>query len=176
MPNRIFALALCAALALALAATPARARDKRADFGDVVKLIEKHYGVRSRGIPLVARAGIGVARRLTRYGELGSFKVAFFEDQSFRQPSGAASLRSRLSAAVEPEWSPLVHVSSDANAEQNFVYARDTGKYFKILVVSIQQRDAVVVQADISPQKLMLLLKDPDSAARNVTDEATSSQ
>ena len=174
MHRRLFALALCAALALA--ASPAQAKDRRADFGDVVKLIEQHYGVKHRGIPLVARAGIGVARRLTRYGQLGSFKVAFFEDQSFQQPSGAASLRSRLSAAIEPEWSPLVHVSSNANAEQNFVYARDTGKYFKILVVSIQQRDAVVVQADISPQKLMLLLKDPDSAAQAVTDEATSSQ
>ncbi|HEV2762857.1 MAG TPA: hypothetical protein VGV38_07680 [Pyrinomonadaceae bacterium] len=174
MPARIFALALCAALAVASA--PARAKDKRADFGDVVKLIEKHYGVRSRGIPLVARAGIGVARKLTRFGEVGSFKVAFFEDQSFRQPAGAASLRARLSAAVEPEWSPLVHVSSNGSSEQNFVYARDTGKYFKILVVTIQERDAVVVQADISPQKLMLLLQDPDSAARNVTDEATGSQ
>lgn len=174
MLKRLFALTLCAGLALA--GPTARAATKATDFGDVVKLIEKHYGVRARGIPLAARAGIGVARKLTRYGEYGSFKVAYFEDQSFDEPAGGASLHARMSAAMEPEWSALVHVSSGANSEKTFIYTRDAGKFYKILVVTIQQRDAIVVQADISPQKLMLLLRDPDTAAKTVTDEATGEQ
>ena len=170
MPRRLFALTLCLGLACATAAS-ARA-DRGADFGDVVRLIEKHYNVKHRGIPLVARAGIGVARKLTRYGEYGSFKLAVFEDQSFDEPAGGPALHARMSAAMEPAWTPLVQVRSGANAEQTYLYARHAGKFFKILAISIQQRDAVVVQADISPQKLMLLLRDPDSAAKTVTDEA----
>ena len=170
MPKRLFALALFVGLVCSSGA--ARAANKGADFGDVVKLIEKYYGVRARGIPLVARAGIGVARKLTRYGQYGSFKVAYFEDQSFEPPARGATLRERMSAALEPVWSPLVLVSSGANSEQTFIYTRDAGKFYKILVVSIQQRDAMVVQADISPQKLMLLIRDPASAAKTMTDEA----
>lgn len=172
MRKPLIALALLVGLSPLCA--PARAKDG-ADFGDVVKLIERHYGARHRGIPLIARAGIGVARKLTRYGEYGSFKLAVFEDQDF-SADARGQLQARLRAAMEPFWSPLVQVRAERDSEQTYVYARDAGKFFKILVVSIQPRDATVVQADISPQKLALLMKDPDSAAKTVTDEAMDEQ
>ena len=171
MRPRLIALTLCAALAACFFPAAPSGAQKKADFGDVVKLIERHYGVRHRGVPLLARAGIGVARKLTRYGEYGSFKLAVFEDQDF-SARAVGDLQSLMRAAVEPYWSPLVQVRLERDSEQTYVYAREAGKYFKILIVNIQPRDATVVQADISPQKLMLLMKDPDTAARNVTDEA----
>lgn len=165
-------IALTLLLGLSLLCAPARAKGG-ADFGDVVKLIERHYGARHRGIPLLARAGIGVARKLSRFGELGSFKVAVFENQDF---SARGELQASLRTAMEPFWSPLVQVRAERDSEQTYVYARNAGKFFKILVISIQPRDATVVQADISPQKLMLLMKDPDAAAKTVTDEAMDEQ
>ncbi|HYP54572.1 MAG TPA: hypothetical protein VEQ42_13565 [Pyrinomonadaceae bacterium] len=167
-------IALTVLLGLSFLSAPVHAKDG-ADFGDVVKLIERHYGARHRGIPLLARAGIGVARKLTRFGEYGSFKLAVFEDQDFSaNPRG--ELQTRLRASMEPFWSPLVQMRAERDSEQTYVYTRSAGKFFKILVVSIQPRDATVVQADISPQKLMLLMKDPDSAAKAVTDEAMDEQ
>lgn len=172
MRQRLIALTLSAALAACSFPARAAGAQKKADYDDVVKLIERHYGVRHRGIPLVARAGIGVARRLTRFGEFGSFKLAVFEDQDFAPSRAGGDLLSRLRAALEPHWSPLVQVRAERDSQQTYVYAREAGKHFKILVVSIQPRDATVVEADISPQKLMLLMKDPDAAAGTITDEA----
>jgi hypothetical protein len=50
---------------------------------------------------------------------------------------------------------------------------RDAGKKFQVLVITIEERDATVVQATLSPKNLALLLKDPEGTGRAITEEAT---
>ncbi|HVF48914.1 MAG TPA: hypothetical protein VNA19_02430 [Pyrinomonadaceae bacterium] len=154
----------------------AHAAYKSIEFGDVVKLIERHYGVKHKGIPALANMGLKasqmVARRLTRYAEYGSVKVAFFEDQDFTAPAGGLDFHAAMRTRLEPEWQPLVQVRTDRNAEQTYIYTKEAGKFFKIVVVSIGRRDATAVQLDIAPQKLMLLMRDPDAMGKTLTDDA----
>lgn len=166
---------LVALVALAWAAT-ATGAGKSAEFGDVVKLIERHYNVKHKGIPTLANLGIkattAIARRVTRYAEYGSVKFAYFEDQDFSAPAGGVDFYTVMRGRLEPEWQPLVQVRTDRGAEQTYIYTKEAGKFFKLVVVTIGRRDATAVELDVAPQKLMLLMRDPDAMGKTLTDEA----
>ena len=42
-----------------------------------------------------------------------------------------------------------------------------------MLVITIEQRDATVVQVTLSPKNLALLMKDPEGTGKAITEEAT---
>jgi len=52
---------------------------------------------------------------------------------------------------------------------------RDAGKNFHVLVITIERREATVIQATLAPQVLADLLKDPEGMGKAISDEATTS-
>ncbi|HKU73927.1 MAG TPA: hypothetical protein VJR02_08420 [Pyrinomonadaceae bacterium] len=149
------------------------------DFNSVVKMIEDFYRVKHVGIPFLAKAGMkvattaarikgGTARRLA---EAGSIKLAVFENQEFN--GDFAKFRSSLNQALNVTWMPLVQTLSAAGEEQTYIFLRDDGNKTKVLVITIDERDATVVQVTLSPKNLALLLKDPESTGKSITEEAT---
>ena len=164
-------------LVLLLAADDARAKGD--DFNSVVKMIEQFYGVKHQGIPFLAKAGMKVARtaarikggQARRIAEPGSIKLAVFEGQDF--DGELTKFRSTLNAALTETWSPLVQTISATNEEQVYIFLREAGDKFNVLVITIAQRDATVVQVTLSQKNLALLLKDPEGTGKAITEEAT---
>jgi hypothetical protein len=155
------------------------AQAKGDDFNSVVKLIEHFYGVKHQGIPFLAKAGMkvtttaakvkgGTAKRLA---EAGSVKVAFFEDQTFA--GDFTRFRSSLNAALSQTWTPLIQTLSATDEEQTYIFVREAEAKYNVLVITIEQREATVVQVTLSPQNLLLLMKDPEGTGKNITQEAT---
>ena len=146
------------------------------DFNSVVKLIEQFYGVKHQGIPFLAKAGMKVATTAAkikggtakRIAEAGSIKLAVFEDQSFDKEF--TQFRTSLNSAMNETWMPLIQTISD---EQTYIFLRDAGEKFHVLVITISRRDATVVQATLSPKNLALLMKDPEGTGKSITEEAT---
>ena len=149
------------------------------DFNSVVKMIEQFYGVKHEGIPFLAKAGIKAGRTAARIkggtarqiAEAGSVKLATFEDQTFA--GDFMKFRSTLNTALNETWLPLVQTLSTADAEQNYIFAREAGDKFNVLIVSIEQRDATVIQVNLSPKNFARLLKDPEGTGKALTEEAT---
>ena len=149
------------------------------DFKSVVKLIEQFYGVKHEGIPFLARAGMKVATTAARVkggeakriAEAGSIKLAVFEDQAFN--GDFMKFRASLNNALNDTWIPLIQTLSAKNPEQNYIYLRNAGDKYNVLVINIEQRDATVVQVTVSAKNLALLLKDPEGTGKQITDEAT---
>lgn len=150
-------------------------------FGEVVNLIEHFYHVKHQGIPLLARAGMKsvttIARisggRRRQLAEAGSVKVAYFEDQDFQSSGSYTSFKSSMNAALTG-WSPLIHSASFKDEEQSYIYIRNLGEKFSVMVVTIDRREAFVVQMNISPQNLAKLMQEPDEMGRTITSEATT--
>lgn len=159
--------------------SPSVVHAKGDDFKSVVKLIEQFYRVKHEEIPFLAKAGIKVARTAARIkggtakqiAEAGTIQLAIFENQKFE--GEFAKFRATLNTALEQTWSPLIQTVSAADGEQVYIFLRDTGKKIHVLVITIEQRDATVVQATLSPKNLAQLLKDPEGTGRAITDEAT---
>ena len=167
-------------LALAL---PMSTRAKGDAFTDVVKCIEQFYHVKHQNIPLLARAGIKAVRTAARIrggqykqlAEAGSVRVAFFEDQAFDSHGRIASFKGAVQNTLSAEWSGLVQTLEPRNEEQTYVYVRDAGQKFHVLVITLERHDGTVVEATISPQVLAELLKNPEQMGRELSDEATLS-
>jgi hypothetical protein len=149
------------------------------DFNSVVKMIEDFYNVKHVGIPFLAKAGMkvastaarikgGTARRLA---EAGSMKLAVFENQEFN--GDFAKFRSSLNQALNVTWMPLIQTLSAGGEEQVYIFLRNAGDKTNVLVITIDERDATVVQVTLSAKNLALLLKDPEGTGKAITDEAT---
>lgn len=159
--------------------SPSAVHAKGDDFKSVVKMIEQFYGVKHEGIPFIAKTGMKLARTAARIkggtakrvAEAGSIQLAIFEDQNFE--GEFTKFRTTLNAALQETWSPLVQTVSATDGEQVYIFLRDAGKKFQVLVITIEQREATVVQATLSPKNLALLLKDPEGTGRTITEEAT---
>ena len=169
-------------IALALAA-PFVARADRDGFNDAVKTIEQFYHVKHQNIPLLARASMKAVKTAAKIrggeykklAEAGSVRVAFFEEQTFDSRGQIASFKSAIQNALSDQWSGLVQTLAPKNEEQTYVYAREAGKNFHVLVITIERREATVVQATLAPQILADLLKNPEAMGKTLTDEATLS-
>jgi hypothetical protein len=151
------------------------------DFGDVVKLIEQFYHVKHEGIPLLARAGLKTATTVARISggrrrqiaEAGSVKVAYFEDQEFRWSGKYAGFKSSMNLVLGA-WSPLIQATSPKEEAQTYIYLRDAGNKFNVMVVTIERREACVVQVNLSPENLAKLMRNPDEMGNTITVDATT--
>lgn len=151
------------------------------EFSAVVKLIEQFYHVKHQSVPLLARATMKAATAAARIkggeykrlAEAGSARVVFFEDQDFNSRGGIADFKASLTTAVGANWSPLVQTLSPKDEEQTYIFVRDAGEKFNVLVVTIERREAVVVQVNLKPDTLAVLLRDPNDMGKAITDDAT---
>ena len=150
-------------------------------FNDVVKIIEQFYHVKHQSIPLLARAGmkaVSTAARIKggeykQLAEAGSVRVAFFEDQNFDSRGRIATFKASMQTTLEGNWSPLIQTLAAKTEEQTYIFVREAGNKFQVLVVTIQRNEATVVQATMAPEILAQLMKDPNDMGRAVTEDAT---
>lgn len=171
---------LVTALVLSLSADGS-APSRGDDFGAVVKLIERFYHVKHQNIPLLARASMKAATTAAkirggeykRLAEAGSVRIVFFEDQDFNSGGGIAGFKASLTSAVAETWSPLIQTLSAKDQEQTYIFVRNEGEKFNVLVVTIERREAVVVQVNLKPATLAMLLRDPNEMGKAITDDAT---
>jgi hypothetical protein len=172
LPTKIFI-----AVALVVFSTPVQAEGD--DFKSVVKMIEQFYRVKHQGIPFLARAGMKVATtaarikggQAKRIAEAGSIKLAVFENQDF--DGDFVKFRASLNGALNLTWIPVIQTLSATTQEQTYIFLRSAGEKFNVLVITIEQRDATVVQVTLSPKNLALLMKDPEGTGKAITEEAT---
>jgi len=178
--TKLLTLVLTISLALAW---PICARADRDGFNEAVKLIEQFYHVKHQNIPLLARASMKAVKTAAKIkggeykklAEAGSVRVAFFEEQTFDSRGQIASFKSGIQNLLGDQWSALVQTLAPKTEEQTYVYVRDAGKNFHVLVITIERREATVIQATLAPQVLADLLKDPEGMGKLLSDEATTS-
>ena len=160
--------------------TPVQAGDD--NFDGVIRVIERFYRVKHKGIPFLARAGMKTAVTAARIAggskkrlaEVGSVKVAYFEDQDFESGRGIMGFKAVLHSALGSTWRPFVEVASPKSGEQVYIFLRDAGQKFHVMVITIDRRDASVVQVTLSPSTLAKLIQDPEDMGRAINEEATS--
>lgn len=178
--RKILTSLLCVIL-MALSLTQLASATKDDGYDAVVKLVETHYKVKRKNVPLLARAAIKGGRAVARIAsssipelaEAGSIHLAVFEDQDFSHPTESISFMAALRATLSTEWSPLVETLAPQDDEQSYIYMRGEGDRFKLLVVNIGRRDAAVLEIKLSPETLIKLVHDPEVMGKDLTDSAS---
>jgi hypothetical protein len=171
-------------VALVLVPVPTRATGLVSDdFNVIVKLIEQFYHVKHESVPLLARAGMKAATTAAkirggeykRLAEAGSVRVVFFEDQEFNARGGSAGFKTSVTKALSETWSPIIQ-TIDKDGEQTYIFLKEGNAKYSVLVVTIDQHDAAVVQMTLKPNTLALLLQDPNEMGKAITDDAMKDQ
>jgi hypothetical protein len=115
-----------------------------------VKLIEQFYHVKHQNIPLLARASMKAVKTAAKI-KGGEYKKL----AEGRQLCASLSLKSRRSIRADrlpasragcrtcsaDQWSALVQTLAPKTEEQTYVYVRDAGKNFHVLVITIERRE-----------------------------------
>jgi hypothetical protein len=150
------------------------------DFDAVVKAIEQFYHVKHQSLPLLARTGMKGARTVARIkggdykriADAGSVRLVFFEDQEFNSHGRIAGFKASIQNTLDQTWSPLIATLSAKDEEQTYIYISEAGPKFHVLVVTIERREATVVEATLAPDVLATLMKDPGEMGKTLTDDA----
>ena len=141
---------------LAIFAPSAEAKGN--EFDAVCKHLKTRYQAKKVKIPFMwlARAAVGIVRP----AGLKSFKVTVFRNLRFSEDSLHSEMQSIMSDAFSDEWSPILRVRSRVG-EQVYMNMRESGKNVKVLLVSIERDEAVVVRAKFNPDKLVRFIENP---------------
>ena len=144
----------CLALALALCSPAAAKAD---DFDDVVRGVRAACGGRKARVPFLGLARF--ATRLVRPAGVKNFKLAVFEDVT--GAGDAAGLGAAVRRSLGPEWRPLVRVRASRGAAQTHVYVREAGDDLKLMIVTLDGRQATVIRAKVNPEALARFAREP---------------
>ena len=149
--NKYSVLALGFALTITLFVTPqpAFAAD---DFGKIVHHIEANYQTHRRYRWAMGLAGFTV--KVTHFAGVKNFKGAIFENCNFSGSGTDMRFDEVVRAAMDSGWQPMVQSYDRHSGERTYIYAQYLGKDMKLLVVNLEQTEAVVIQVKLNPDKL----------------------
>lgn len=155
--KRFLPIALIAVITL-LCSSPAQAGDK--SFSSVVKHIKSNYGARQQsffGAMMFARFVVKVVRP----AGVKNFKVVLLKDLNLSERPDRAEFHEATRRLISSEWQSLVQYNSTRENQYTHVYVHHTKSDVKLLVVTLQKNEAVVVQTKFSPEKLIKFIDDP---------------
>jgi hypothetical protein len=152
------------AAACLLGAASAQAADR--EFTEVVHVISEEFHTRPMSIPMFGLVNLVTAAvhpAGTRHIDL-----AVFEHLNSRDREGR-NLPEAILNAVGRSWKPFVQVRSHKNGhdETVFVYMRQEGKEWKLLVTAVERDEATVVQLLLNPDALARWISSPEHCARH---------
>ena len=164
-------------IAVLLPLVTVSAKDK--SFDAIVRHIERSYHVRRTRIPFLGVASFAV--KFVRPAGVKSFQLATFDDQDFSTPINEAAFETTLRDSLEKGWQPLVrrrsHHNSNGGGERLYIYTKPDGKDFEVLTITIEARDAVVVEAKIDQAGMLKFMEKPEimgiSLAGSLTGKAS---
>ncbi len=155
--KKLLIISVLAALVISVFAANAAARGN--EFDAVCDHIEDKYQAKKVKIPFLwlARAVVGIARP----AGVKAFKVTIYRDLKFDDIRVLNDeMRTMMRDSFGEEWSPLLRVRS-STGEHVYMNMREAGKNVKVLLVTIQKDEAVVVRAKFNPDKLVEFLDNP---------------
>jgi hypothetical protein len=148
---------------LCLLPAAAAARDRQ--FSAVVHRLEAHY--QKKPVHFMGLASF-IANRARPEG-VRNLQLAVFEGlDASRQPTDI-EMDPFMQEVAGPEFHLFVRVHSRRDRELTYIYARETGKGFELLIVALEQDDASVVKMQLDPEAMGEWFDAPTEKAKDAS-------
>lgn len=128
------------------------------DFNNIVHQIEAEYHVH-QSYPFLS-AFAGFVGKCSRVAGVKAFKMAIFEDHDLLSSGGDARLDEVIQSAGKSGWQPMIKSFSRRSHEHNYIYVQAHGKDFRLLLVTLEPSEAVVLEVGIDAAKLSKFIND----------------
>jgi len=131
-------------------------------FSSVVKHIKSNYHAKQQGFfgaMMLARFAV----KLVKPAGVKNFKLVLLRDLDYSEAPSPRNgqFHAFIQSKIDPRWTPLVQYSSLREKQWTYVYITREKEDVKLLVVTLQQKDAVVLQTKFSPAKLVEFMNNP---------------
>ncbi len=143
----------------------ANAKDK--EFDSIVNHLKSKYQAKKIKIPFLWVARFAV--KVVRPAGVKSFDVTIFENLKFTRDTLDEEMQLAMRNSLSEEWSSIVRVRS-RTGEQVYMYMREAGNDVKLMLVTIDKEEAVVVRAKFSPDKLAEFINNPKIFGISLSD------
>jgi hypothetical protein len=141
----------------------AGARDR--EFETIVRRIEMRCDTRPTHIPFFGFANFIV--KVVRPAGASDLKLAIFEDM--RRPifSAEEDFTNLMQGALGAEWRPFVSVRNRRDNEWTCMYTSTSGKDWKLLIATVERREATVVRIKLNPEGMLKWVSKPCNEVRS---------
>lgn len=162
-------------LLVSLAPTIALAGDE--SFSSVVKHLKSNYHAKQQGF-FGAMVLARLAVKIIKPAGVKNFKVALLRDLDYSEAPGpqGGQFHSFIRTKIDPTWTPLVQYSSPREKQWTYVFVTREKEDVKLLVVTLQQKDAVVLQTKFSPEKLVEFMNNPQIMGISLNNDARAKE
>ena len=158
-----------ALLMLLFAAAP-RIRANGEEYKIIVNHLKTKYRAKKVKIPMIFLARFAV--RAVRPAGVKSFSVTMFENLQFSRENLNSEMQTMLGEAFSAEWTPIMRFRSrEDGGQQAYLYLREAGSSIKIMLVTISKKEAVVIRAAFSPEKLLDFINNPKILGISLDDK-----
>jgi hypothetical protein len=144
-------------------------------FSSVVKHIKSSYHAKQQGFfgaMMLARLAVKVIKP----AGVKNFKVVLLRDLDYSEAPSPRNgqFHAFIKSKIDPRWTPLVQYSSPREKQWTYVFVSREKEDVKLLVVTLQQKDAVVLQTKFSPEKLVEFMNNPQIMGISLNDDNKS--
>jgi hypothetical protein len=162
-------------LVLTLFAGVAKADDK--SYSQVIKQIKSSYRAKEQGFfgfMMLARFAV----KIIKPAGVKNFKFTMLRELDFSEapPPECKEFSGFISSKIDPEWIPLVEYRSPREQQWTYVYTRQEKDDLKLLIVTVQKKDAFVLQAKFNPAKLAEFMNNPTIMGISLKDDKKQKQ
>lgn len=157
------------ALLFTFAAPNAAAKDK--EYEAIVKNLQSTYQAKKVSIPFMWLARFAV--RVVKPAGVKSFNFTVFENLKFSPDSLDEQMKSVMQNSLNPEWLPILRIRS-RDGEQMYAYMRENKNDVKMMLVTIDKEQAVLIRATFNPDKLADFINNPRIFGISLNDNNTA--
>ena len=131
------------------------------DFRALANAIESRFGVKREQVPMMGLAS--VIARVSTGNSVRGIEIATFEGLSYSEAS-SRDFAKLVKDILDDGWKPMVRVQSRRSNEWTGIYVRgDSGK-LRMMITTLEQGEATVMELSVSPNQILSWIKDPERA------------
>ncbi len=155
--------------------TPVAALAGDESYSSVIKHIKSNYHAKQQGFfgaMMLARFAVKVIKP----AGVKNFKMTLLRDLDYAEGPTPQNgeFHSFIRSKIDPRWTPLVQYASPREKQWSYVYVSREKEDVKLLVVTLSQRDAIVLQTKFSPERLVEFMNNPQIMGMSLNGENQS--
>ena len=137
-----------------------------ASFNAIVSRVERNLGVEQQHIPLMGLASFIV--KVAKPEGVSSLRVAIFDDISCGRHGQAALFAKEVERATHSGWKPMIRITRPRSGEHTAIYTQNFRKKVRLLIATIDDDNAVLMEVKVDGATLRRWLNDEDEMIRGI--------
>jgi hypothetical protein len=129
------------------------------EFDTIVRRVEARCDTSHTRIPFFGLANFVV--KVVRPAGASDLKLAVFEDLHRPLFTRQEDFTDLMQGALGPDWRPFVRVQDRRNNEWTCIYSSISANHWKLLIATMERREATIVRIKLNPDGMMRWIEKP---------------